>query len=109
MEMASTSAELKTSSNHTCIIIGVLRGTYHFWIQHRFVRLLIFAFIQHTSYFLAAKYGRQFSKLLLFIRDDFLRRLPPNTTAAKTRLELFLGDWEQNGGRFSEPNGYRYE
>jgi hypothetical protein len=71
--------------------------------------VLLLAFLEHTSYFLAAKYGRQFSKLLLFIRDDYLRRLPTGTTASKTRLELFLGDWEQNGGRFTEPNGYRYE
>jgi nucleoporin GLE1 len=105
------------------MITPVTDGNHPFGIEHawrwlarvlnlkprRITPVLLLAFLEHTSYFLAAKYGRQFSKLLLFIRDDYLRRLPTGTTASKTRLELFLGDWEQNGGRFSEPNGYRYE
>jgi len=56
---------------------------------------LLLAFLEHSAYFMHKTYGRQFAKLLQFIKEDYLRRLPAGTEAAKTRLEIFLSNRSQ--------------
>lgn len=64
-------------------------------------------FLKMAGFRLHREYGRQFFKLLLFVNDEFLRRLEaagdPDARAAHTRIRTYLQDREFQ----EEPEGRR--
>jgi hypothetical protein len=54
-------------------------------------------------------YGRQFRKILQFIKEDYMKRFPPKTNAAKTRIQIFIETYENNSYQLHEPKGFRFD
>jgi type II secretory pathway pseudopilin PulG len=68
---------------------------------------ILVAFLEHAGFFLLQAYRNQFRKILSFIKEDYIKRYPPNCNAAKSRLIIYLEDYEKNGYQLQEPKGYR--
>jgi hypothetical protein len=51
---------------------------------------------QHAGYRLWKTYGKQFEKILQFIKNDYLNRMPPECAASRMRLELYIESIEKD-------------
>ena len=71
----------------------------------RITPVILVTFLHIAGYTLWNTYHRQFSKLLFFIKSDYLHRLPEGCIAAKTQLELYIEDFEKQQ-RIPLPEGY---
>ena len=71
----------------------------------RITAQLVLSFLQVAGFRLLQVYNRQFRKLLAVIKEDVLPKLPQESLASATRLQLFLMDYEQAGGVIAKPKG----
>jgi nucleoporin GLE1 len=71
----------------------------------RITAQLVLSFLQVAGYRLLQVYNRQFRKMLLLIKEEVLQRLPQESLASATRLQLFVMDYEQAGGVIAKPKG----
>jgi nucleoporin GLE1 len=71
----------------------------------RVTPIILMAFLSVAGYTLWNSYNRQFAKLLLFIKSHYVQSLPEGCIGAKTRLELYIEDFEKNR-RIPLPDGY---
>jgi nucleoporin GLE1 len=71
----------------------------------RITPVILIAFLQIAGYTLWNSYRRQFAKILRFIKSDYLHRLPEGCVGARTRLELYIEDFEKQQ-HIPLPNGW---
>jgi nucleoporin GLE1 len=66
---------------------------------------ILLAFLQVAGHALYRSYSRQLMKIVRFILDVFLQKMPEGCTGSKMRLEMFVSDVLKHG-RFPVPDGY---
>lgn len=67
---------------------------------------LIAAFLEIAGFALLKAYKQHFASLLVFIINDFIPKIPKQSIAAKTRLEVFIkAAFKDNRFSIKEPEG----
>lgn len=57
---------------------------------HQQSSAILGSFLEISAVALQQRYGRQFRKILLLLRDDYFKLLPPSSISSNTRLQLLV-------------------
>jgi len=64
---------------------------------------IVLMILKIAGHSLLQRYGQQFRKVLQFIQEEYLRRIPPNGDNSRLRLVNFLEKYVSDNGNLEKP------
>jgi len=64
---------------------------------------IILHILKIAGHCLLQQYGVQFQKVLQFVQDVYLPRIPPSGDSSRRRIQIFLQKYRADGGRIQKP------